>query len=79
MDKAETFQPAEGLCLRNRSALYDLERSSKAVNYVYGLGGVISAWNILKKFSSSLEIAKTGKLAVYRHRTRERGGENNGI
>lgn len=78
MDKAESFSACGGpLFAEVRSALYDLERRPKAINYVYGLGGRdICVEDFAMIYGQLFEIAKTGETGqVYRHiGQRELGG-----
>ncbi len=79
MDKAESFSACGGpLFAEVRSALYDLERRPKAINYVYGLGGRdICVEDFAMIYGQLFEIAKTGETGpVYRHiGQRELGGD----
>ena len=70
MDKAEGFSNAGGpLFADTRSALYDLEKKPKLINYVYGLGGRDVKTDDFKViFGELAEVVKTGKTSeVYRH------------
>lgn len=78
MDKAESFSACGGpLFAEVRSALYDLDKRPKAVNYVYGLGGRdICVEDFAMIYSRLFEIAETGETGpIYRHiGQREQGG-----
>lgn len=78
MDKAESFSGAGGpLFAESRSALYDLEKRPKMINYVYGLGGRdIMTGDFRYIFNQLFSITQTGETgAVYRHiGQRERQG-----
>ncbi len=64
MDKADSFSAAGGpLFAEVRSAMFDHARDTKAVNYIYGLGGRdVRTDDIMKVYEDLLEIAKTGKV-----------------
>ncbi|HOB19710.1 MAG TPA: pyruvate ferredoxin oxidoreductase [Candidatus Atribacteria bacterium] len=64
MDKADSFSAAGGpLFAEVRSAMFDHARDTKAVNYIYGLGGRdVRTDDIMKVYEDLLEIAETGKV-----------------
>lgn len=79
MDKAESFSACGGpLFAEVRSALYDVEKRPKAINYVYGLGGRdICIEDFVGIFDELDRIKTTGQQGeTYRHiGQRELGGD----
>ncbi|NTV88892.1 MAG: pyruvate ferredoxin oxidoreductase [Clostridiales bacterium] len=70
MDKAESFSACGGpLFAETRSALYDMDKRPKMVNYVYGLGGRdVTVRDIIYIYGKLEHIAVTGKTGeIYRH------------
>ena len=78
MDKSESFSNAGGpIFAEARSALYDLDKKPRLINYVYGLGGRDIKTEDFRFIFGELEgIANTGNAEpVYRHfGQRERQG-----
>lgn len=64
MDKADSFNACGGPVFAEvRSAMFDYARDTKAINFVYGLGGRdVRADEILKVYEELREIAKTGQV-----------------
>jgi len=64
MDKADSFNACGGPVFAEvRSAMFDYARDTKAINYVYGLGGRdVRADEILTVYKELQEIAKTGQV-----------------
>jgi pyruvate ferredoxin oxidoreductase alpha subunit len=64
MDKADSFSDAGGpLFAEVRSAMFEYAKDTKAVNYIYGLGGRdVRTDEIMKVYQDLLEIAKTGQV-----------------
>lgn len=64
MDKADSFSACGGPVFAEvRSAMFDYARDTKAINFVYGLGGRdVRADDILKVYEELQEIAKTGQV-----------------
>jgi len=70
MDKSEGFNGNGGPVFAEvRSALYDLEKRPKLINYIYGLGGRdVRVENIEEVYAALEEIDKTGNVgSTYRY------------
>jgi len=64
MDKADSFSAAGGpLFAEIRSAMFDYAKDTKAINYIYGLGGRdVRTDEIKLVYQELLEIARTGQV-----------------
>ena len=64
MDKADSFSAAGGpLFAEIRSAMFDYAKDTKAINYIYGLGGRdVRADDIRLVYQDLLEIVRTGQV-----------------
>jgi pyruvate ferredoxin oxidoreductase alpha subunit len=64
MDKADSFSAAGGPVFAEvRSAMFDYAKDTKAINYIYGLGGRdVRTDEIRSVYEDLLEIAKTGQV-----------------
>ncbi len=64
MDKADSFNAAGGpLFAEVRSAMFDYARETKAINYIYGLGGRdVRVDEIMHVYQELLEIVKTDQI-----------------
>lgn len=64
MDKADSFNAAGGpLFAEVRSAMFDYAKDTKAVNYIYGLGGRdVRVEDIMSVYNDIIEIAETGQV-----------------
>ncbi|MFO7154064.1 MAG: pyruvate ferredoxin oxidoreductase [Caldicoprobacter oshimai] len=64
MDKAESFSTAGGpLFTEVRSAMFDYAKDTKAVSYIYGLGGRdVRTDDIMTVYQDLLEIVRTGEV-----------------
>ena len=64
MDKAESFSTAGGpLFAEIRSAMFDYAKDTKAINYIYGLGGRdVRADEIKLVYQDLIDIARTGQV-----------------
>lgn len=70
MDKCESYSNSGGpIFAETRSAMYDMEKRPKLIDYVYGLGGRdVRTEDIRTVFEALYEIVKSGKTGnVYRH------------